>query len=326
MKTRLLDILVCPNCRGNIALTEIARAEKPGEIDEGILRCSECYRVYPIRKGVPMLLPEGKKAGLDRWSFDYQWKLKFEGKLENGPWLWGKDLSRMSYKLRAAECWHLDCGCGSGDHTRNVAVQNQTVQVVGLDMSDSVFWAHERDREITNLHYVQGDILHPPFRDECFRVLVAVGVWHSTGDTKRALLNSARLLEKSGFLSAWLYPNLHDLHKASAPQEYRMWRRYYFFRDWLFLGKAHRLQSKLLFELCKAISLAISPFVHILFLDVPRMEDRYRSNTFILFDDLSPEYQDRPPKVKVLQWFREAGIHKVVYNVRRGGVYSAIKT
>lgn len=326
MRIRLLKILVCPACRGDIELSNGAGCEEPDEIEEGSLRCRTCSRVYPIRHGVPILLPDGKKGKSEEWSFDFQWKLRFAGKLEKDSWLWGKDLTRLSYKLKAAECWHLDCGSGSGDHTRNVALQNPTVQTVGLDISDSVHWASARDREIENLHYVQGDILHPPFRYDCFRSLVAVGVWHSTGDTRMALHNSVRLLEASGFLSTWLYPNLDDLNSASAMREYRMWRRYYFFRDYLFLGRAHHLRPTFLLALCKAVSLAISPFWHLLRLDVPQLKERYRSNTFILLDDLSPEYQDRPSKKEVLQWFREAGVSKVVYSFRRGGVYSAIKT
>src|SRR5262249_25567958 len=163
------------------------------------------------------------------------------------------------------------------------------------------------------LCYVQGDILRPPFRDGSFRVLVSIGVWHSTGDTRHALLNSVRLLEKSGFLSAWLYPNLKDIDRDSSAREYRMWRRYYFFRDRLLLGRAHHLCPNVLFGVCKALSLAISPFSHLLHLQVPRLQDRYRSNTFILFDDLSPEFQDRPRKAMILNWFREAGASKVVY-------------
>jgi uncharacterized protein YbaR (Trm112 family)/ubiquinone/menaquinone biosynthesis C-methylase UbiE len=325
VKTRLLNILICPACRGDIELSDKAEVRPPGEIEEGSLGCRTCGRVYPIRHGVPNFLLE---RGIDRrgpWSFDFQWKLKFEGKLEMGPWLWGKDLSRLSYKLKVTDCWHLDCGSGSGDHTRNVALQNPAVQVVGLDRSESVHWANSRDRHIENLHYVRGSILDPPFRDNCFRVLLAVGVWHSTGDTKKALLNSVRLLEPQGFLSSWLYPSLSDLRTSSATGEYRMWRRYYFFRDHLFQGKAHRLPPPVLFAICQAVSLAISPFGHILRLNVPQIRDRYRSNTFILYDDLSPLYQHRPLKKDVLQWFEEAGVSRVVHNFRRGGVYSAIK-
>jgi len=45
---RLLEILICPACHG-----EIRETEAP----EG-LTCLECGRVYPIRDGIPVMLPE----------------------------------------------------------------------------------------------------------------------------------------------------------------------------------------------------------------------------------------------------------------------------
>ena len=54
---RLLEILVCPNCRGDVELVE----------NESILVCrGECGYRYPIRNGFPVLLideaekPSGK--------------------------------------------------------------------------------------------------------------------------------------------------------------------------------------------------------------------------------------------------------------------------
>ena len=325
MRRRLLDVIVCPVCRGDLFVSMSGRSNDSNVIAEGQLTCTSCARDYPIRHGVPVLLPPETRNRSDKWSFNFQWRLRFGGKLESGPWLWGKDLNQLSYRLRTSNCWHLDCGCGSGDHTRNVALHNPTVQTVGLDVSNSVFWTSARDRDIENLHYVQADILTPPFRNEIFSVLIAVGVWHSTGDTRKALLNSMRLLEKNGFVASWLYPNLDDIRRTSAIREYRMWRRYYFFRDYAFFGHAHRFPPWLLLALCKICGFSISPFLHLLDLEVPKLHNRYRSNTFILLDNLSPEYQDRPPKEKVLQWFREAGADKVVHNFRRGCVYTATK-
>ena len=40
----LLDILVCPKCKGEIRST-----------DEGLL-CEKCQLLYPIRDGVPVML------------------------------------------------------------------------------------------------------------------------------------------------------------------------------------------------------------------------------------------------------------------------------
>ncbi len=325
MRKQLIEVLGCPICRGDLELSELRPADE--EIETGELKCSRCHRRYPIRHGVPIVLPYNKNEGCKPWSFDLQWRLRFAGKLEQGTWLWGQNLDEFShaYKLRISDGWQLDCGCGPGEHTRNLAKQNPLIQTVGLDVSDSVFAAAARDRHLENLHYVQGDILHPPFKDESFNVLISIGFWHATGDTRQALRNSVGLLKKNGFLAAWLYPSLDDLRTPNTMHEYRMWSRYYFFRDWLFLGLGHRVRPAILLAGCRAISLMLTPFGHVAGFRVPHFKNRYRSNTFILLDALSPQYQHRPTKRQVLSWFEEAGVNKVVHRFRSGGAYFAVK-
>jgi LSD1 subclass zinc finger protein len=42
----LLDILVCPSCRGSLLLKENGES----------LKCNQCHRVYPVRDNIPILL------------------------------------------------------------------------------------------------------------------------------------------------------------------------------------------------------------------------------------------------------------------------------
>ncbi len=42
----LLDILVCPKCKGDLELTEK---------EDGLI-CGKCKLLYPIREGIPVLL------------------------------------------------------------------------------------------------------------------------------------------------------------------------------------------------------------------------------------------------------------------------------
>ena len=42
----LLEILICPACRGNLDL----KADSSG------LRCQQCHRLYPIRDDIPIML------------------------------------------------------------------------------------------------------------------------------------------------------------------------------------------------------------------------------------------------------------------------------
>jgi len=45
---RLLEILVCPACHGELRVVS----------DESGLECGPCGRVYPIRDGIPVMLIE----------------------------------------------------------------------------------------------------------------------------------------------------------------------------------------------------------------------------------------------------------------------------
>jgi len=56
MKRSLMDILCCPVCKGDLALTVEKEDEK--EILEGRLHCAACQVDYPIREGIPNLLPQ----------------------------------------------------------------------------------------------------------------------------------------------------------------------------------------------------------------------------------------------------------------------------
>jgi uncharacterized protein YbaR (Trm112 family) len=56
----LLEILACPACKTPVELVE----------DDAALKCGKCYRVYPIRDDIPIMLideakiePPGAKAG-----------------------------------------------------------------------------------------------------------------------------------------------------------------------------------------------------------------------------------------------------------------------
>ncbi len=44
--SRLLEILICPACHGEIRALD----------DDAGLECLECGRVYPIRDGIPVML------------------------------------------------------------------------------------------------------------------------------------------------------------------------------------------------------------------------------------------------------------------------------
>ena len=60
MKPELMEILVCPICRGDLKL-DVTKKEGD-EIVEGTLTCSNCGDVFPIEESIPNLLPPDLRA------------------------------------------------------------------------------------------------------------------------------------------------------------------------------------------------------------------------------------------------------------------------
>jgi uncharacterized protein len=60
MKKDLMNILVCPACKGKLTLTIEKENEK--EIVSGYLFCGKCNVRYPIVDTIPNLLPQVKKS------------------------------------------------------------------------------------------------------------------------------------------------------------------------------------------------------------------------------------------------------------------------
>ena len=54
MNRDLMEILVCPGCKGDLVLAVTTEAD---EVLEGTLTCGACRHTYEIRDGIPDLLP-----------------------------------------------------------------------------------------------------------------------------------------------------------------------------------------------------------------------------------------------------------------------------
>ena len=58
MQPELADILACPSDKAPLTLA-VEQANVDGEVIEGTLACASCGASYPIRGGIPNLLPPG---------------------------------------------------------------------------------------------------------------------------------------------------------------------------------------------------------------------------------------------------------------------------
>ena len=58
MKCELMNILVCPVCKGKLDLTVIREVD--GEIEQGSLHCANDNETYPIEDAIPNLIPSSQ--------------------------------------------------------------------------------------------------------------------------------------------------------------------------------------------------------------------------------------------------------------------------
>jgi uncharacterized protein len=55
MRESIMEIIVCPVCKGPLELSVTEKNDI--EIVSGTLLCKKCSHAYPIKEGIPNLLP-----------------------------------------------------------------------------------------------------------------------------------------------------------------------------------------------------------------------------------------------------------------------------
>lgn len=223
MKYRLLPWLACPACKSARLALETRRVEtrpitvghfEPGETDlpgvdlargeereviEGALHCQDCGAIYPVREGIPRLLPPGTEPGPEsahRWT-------TFDSAFPE----WEENFLDLSDPLKPADFLGklvLDAGCGFGRHAYYAA--RYGAEVVAMDSSgDAVASAQRNTANLERVHLVQGDLLNPPFREETFDMTLSFGVLHHLERAEDAMEALTSVTRPGGRLSLWVY-------------------------------------------------------------------------------------------------------------------------
>ena len=235
MRETLLGYLSCPECQSPFELTVLSKNGE--EITEGLLRCVATRHIYPIVRSIPRILssafeqepdftakhrklispycrtafdsPEPKVEQTKR-GFGRQWNTYQVQRPEEDLAYFcsktGVDPGYLNGKLV------LDAGCGSGRYSK-IAGQAHA-NVIGVDLSSAVETAAINTAHLSNVHIIQSDIFHLPFKPQLFQFIYSIGVLHHTPDTKKALVCLVSLLADSGEIAIWLYP------KWPAPVEF----------------------------------------------------------------------------------------------------------
>lgn len=203
MKERLLELLACPTCAGEIRLAEINEKEN-AEIIRGKLICEKCAENFPILRGVPRFAEleeiEPDKAETAK-NFGWQWtNFTQEDERYAEQFLgWLQPVKPAFFKDKIV----LEAGCGKGRHTK-LAAEWGAKEIVGVDLGAGVESAFGLTRNLPTAHIVQADIFKSPFKPT-FDYAFSVGVLHHTPDPKKSFVSLAGKVKSGGSLSAWVY-------------------------------------------------------------------------------------------------------------------------
>ena len=223
MKYKMVQWLACPECRSvelSLKTTKVEQRKRytadilaeseeeqapedlrraVDEVIEGALTCGGCGLVYPIRDGVPRMMPSGAEPGPSTHhrftDFDTavpEWEENF------------LDIAQPLVPENFLGQIVLDAGCGFGRHAFFAA--RYGAEVVALDSSaDAIETTRRNTEKLSNVHVVQGDIYRPPFRDGIFDLTYSFGVLHHLDAPRDAFKVLTRTLKPGGRLSLFVY-------------------------------------------------------------------------------------------------------------------------
>jgi SAM-dependent methyltransferase/uncharacterized protein YbaR (Trm112 family) len=231
MKESALRLLVCPVTGSPLTLD--ARHREGDEILEGFLVAQGGER-YPVIGGVPRMLPPALAAHLRE---DYpEFFARYGGDGGSGEasdearvqrhtqsafgyeWTWADDYDADNFADWLPEGFDaaglfsggvgLEVGCGAGRHAERTA--RVAREHFAVDLSRAVDSAFARNRGRDNVHVVQADAFHLPFRPGSFDYVYCLGVLQHLHDPPAGFRALAPFPRPGGVL-------LVNVYQASRP-------------------------------------------------------------------------------------------------------------
>lgn len=210
MKDRLIDILACPVCTGDLSLESVLEADNYPwrEILQGNLVCQQCYHSYPIVNGIPRMTIEHQvsvevEKTVD--GFGYEWET-FNDQIQNTYMSNRENFFDFIYPVTEnffQKKIVLDAGCGMGRFLK-LGAEFGSREIIGMDLSRSVEAAYQNTCHLPNAHVVQGDIMSLPFKQN-FEYIFCIGVLQFLSQPQSGFQELIKILKPGGLLSIWVY-------------------------------------------------------------------------------------------------------------------------
>ncbi|MFC1698986.1 methyltransferase domain-containing protein [Candidatus Omnitrophota bacterium] len=297
MQKELLEILCCPDCKGELRLK--VNQGQDGRIKQGSLAC-DCGNNFKITEYIPRFVKSDKYVD----SFSFEWTKHRTTQLDSAnQTLESEDRFKKSANFPLEDLKDkvvLDVGCGMGRFSE-IALK-YGARVIGIDLSFAVDAAFKNMGDNKNIDFVQADVFRLPFKGNSFDFIYSLGVLHHTPNPKGAFMVLPRLLKSGGKISITLY---------SAYEKIFVWNT----KFWRFFTT--RLPKKLLYYLC----FLAGPLYYLYQIPVfgralklffiISMQPRWRWRVLDTFDWYSPTYQFWFTHFEVFQWFKESNLNEI---------------
>jgi SAM-dependent methyltransferase len=319
-----LQFLACPDCHAPLEIATV-ESESGGRIENGLLRCMDCQKTYPIIRFIPRFVSEDNYAT----TFGYQWTIHARTQYDSYN---GTTISEMRFfnetkwPRRLAGETILEVGSGSGRFTEQAI--STGAMVVSLDYSYAVEANYASNGHHSNVLIVQGSIYDMPFPENFFDKVICIGVLQHTPDVKRSFMELPSYLKSGGRLVVDVYiRETGFLGSIKHLIKMKYWVRPFTRRvppEKLYRWVEHYVRT--LWPLTSLISLIPRfgrkfNFAVLLVADYrgayPLSEAQLKEWAILdTFDMLSPAY-DTPQSVETLRnWFVDAGMSQI--EVHRG--------
>jgi SAM-dependent methyltransferase/uncharacterized protein YbaR (Trm112 family) len=200
MRTTLLDHVVCPTCRSELA---VGRGGPSSEvIADGTLICRSGH-AFPIVRGVPDFVGGALERVAERTArrFGDQWRrFRKDHAAHRQQFLdWIAPIGPEDFAGKVT----VELGCGMGRHATLVGRFGAAAHVA-IDVSDAVFVAAELTAAQPNVHVIRSDIFNLPLRNDA-DLAFSIGVLHHTDDPRRAFAALTGCVKPGGRFAAWVY-------------------------------------------------------------------------------------------------------------------------
>lgn len=245
----LFDLMICPNCAGEVPLQLAVGSWKDDQIEEGELECGNCGSTWLVQRGVPRFIEDARDYAS---GFGFQWQRWCKTQIDrfNGTNL---TENRMLRDTGWAREWVegklvFDGGAGAGRFSDVLAAMG--AKVVALDMSRAIDACHETTRTHgENVQCIQGSLYAIPLRSAAFDAVHCAGVIQHTPDPERTIRAMPRLLKPGAQLGYNFY-------------EVTWGRRVHIIRAGLRLFTPHMSQKTLL-RLCRLMVTPLFPLTRV---------------------------------------------------------------